>query len=176
MSASLSLSLTVTSGTVLGGAGVGLVRSNVSHASGAFYFEMTVVAATTISGVGVGLDNGSESISGAGGNAAGVCWLGNGNVNYNGTAAAYKAAVFTVGSVLGVAVNLSSGLIWFRNQNGAWNNSSTANPATASGGFSIAAITPKAFAVAQLTNKGDEITANFAGPFSFTAPSGYGTF
>lgn len=176
MTASLSLALTVTGGTVLGAAGVGLVRSNVSHASGAFYFEMTVVAASLIADVGVGVDNGSESASGAGGNTGGICWLGNGNINYNGTAAAYKAATFTVGSVLGVAVNLSSKLIWFRNKNGAWNNSGSANPATATGGFSIAAVTPNAFALAQLTNKGDEISANFAGPFAYSVPSGFGDF
>lgn len=158
-----------------------LVRSNVSHSSGQYYFEMTVASAVILSAIGVGVDNGVEPLTrpaGQAGTTGGICWVGNGGVSYNGITNAYVIAPFSVGDVLGVAVDIGNQLIWFRDNGGNWNNNASANPVTGSqvGGISIAAITPNVFAMAQLTNTGDEITANFAGPFSFTAPSGYGTF
>lgn len=155
-----------------------LVRTNVSHTSGQYYFEMTVVAAASLSAVGVGVDNGAEPLVRPGGGIGGICWVGNGGVSYNGANNAKTVAPFSVGDVLGVAVDIGNQLIWFRDNGGNWNNNASANPVTGSqaGGLTIAAVTPNVFAMAQITSSGDEITANFAGPFSFTAPSGYGNF
>ena len=165
-------------GGIIGPVTANLVRSNVSHSSGQYYFEMTVVAAAVLTAVGVGVDNGAEPLVRPGGGVGGICWVGNGGVSYNGANNAFVIAPFSVNSVLGVAVDIGNKLIWFRNNGGNWNNNASANPVTGSqvGGISIAAVTPNVFALAQLTNQNDEITANFAGPFAFAAPSGYGTF
>lgn len=149
-----------------------LVRSIQTYASGKYYFEMTLNVATTLSQVGVGVDNDSESVEGAGGNAGSIIWLGNGSINYNGTANAYTAATFAVGNILGVAVDVGAKLIWFRVGSGNWNNSGTANPSTGAGGLSISAIAT-VFAIAQLAVAGDQITANFPGPFTNAAPAGF---
>jgi len=153
-----------------------LVRSNVSHASGKYYFEMMINAATNLALVGVGVDNGVESLNGVGGQAGGILWLGNGNVVYDGLGIAAAVQSFNVGDVVGVAVDVTDALIWFRDAGGNWSNNGSANPATGAGGLSIAAVTPNVYAVAQLTDALDEITANFAGPFTYTAPSGFGNF
>lgn len=153
-----------------------LARTNTSHSSGKYYFEMTVVAATNLAAVGVGVDNGSESLNAPGGQSGGIIWIGNGNVNYNGALDTTTIASFAVGDTLGVAVDVGGALIWFRDNAGNWNNNGSANPATGTGGISILAVTSNVYAVVQLTNYSDNITANFAGPFVNTAPSGFGTF
>ncbi len=150
-----------------------LVRSTTSLSTGKWYFEVTVNVAAVIGNVGVGVDNDAESLSGAAGQAGSICWVGNGNVNYNGTLDVYAAAAFSVGNTLCVAVDLVNMEIWFRVNGGNWNNSPTANPATDAGGFSITAITPHAYALAQLSATGDEMTADFNGPFSYAIPSGF---
>lgn len=141
-----------------------IIRSVTSHSTGSWYFEVTVNAATNPAQVGVGIDNNLESLTIEGGQAGSICWLGNGNVNYNGTLNAYQAASFSVGDVLGINVDLTGKTIQFR-VNG---NSFSSN-------FSISAITgPSMFALGMLTNPGDQITANFTGvspAFSFSAPS-----
>jgi hypothetical protein len=134
-----------------------LVRSITSHATGSWYFEMTPNVAADITKIGVGIDNNVESLTSGAGQA------GDGTVNYNGTAGAYSATPFSVGDVLGVNVNLTSGTIQFRR-----NGSSFFT-------FSISAIIgPSMFALAQLKNPFDQVTANFTGvnpAFSFSAPS-----
>lgn len=160
-----------------------LIRSDVSHTSGQYYFEVTVTAAVLLSGVGVGVDNGKEPVTRPGGGPGGICWVGNGGVSYNGGNNNYIIAPFSVGDVLGVAVDIDNTVIWFRDNGGNWNNNPSANPVrgSQSGGFSILAVTPgsglaNVFAVAQLMFAGDAMTANFSGPFTYTPPTGYGIF
>src|SRR4029077_13475902 len=43
------------------------------------------------------------------------------------------------GDVIGVAVDFTNHLAWFRRNSGNWNNDGTANPATGVGGITIAA-------------------------------------
>ena len=150
-----------------------LVRSTNFYFTGKWYFEITVNAAAATINVGVGVDNDVEPLTGAAGQAGSICWTGGGNVNYNGTLGAYSAATFAVGDVLCVAVDLVNMEIWFRNKGFNWNNSPTADPASNAGGFSIAAVTPVAYALAQLSATGDEMTANFDGPFSYSVPDGF---
>lgn len=107
-----------------------IVRSTNDYTTGKWYFEVTVNAASVIGNVGVGVDNNVESLNGAAGQSGSICWTGNGSVNYNSTSGAYTAASFTVGDVLGVAVDLVNMAIWFRDNGGNWNNSGSANPAT----------------------------------------------
>jgi hypothetical protein len=140
-----------------------LVRSITSHSTGSWYFEMTPNVATDITKIGVGIDNNAESLTSEGGQSGSICWLGNGSVNYNGNLSVYSAPAYSIGSVLGIYPQLSGGLIGFRVNGGSFST------------FSIAAIVgPSMFAFAQLTNAGDQVTANFTGvnpSFSFSAPS-----
>lgn len=156
--------------------GAGLVRSSTSHTTGSYYFEATVLSAMSTPNVGIGIDNGLESVNNVGGQGGGVMWVGNGNVNYNGTVDAFTISAFSTSDVLGVAVNIGSGLVWFRDNAGNWNNNGAANPATNTGGLSVPAATSTTFVVAQLATTGDAIQVNFAGPFVNTAPSGYGNW
>lgn len=151
-----------------------LARSMTSHSSGQYYFEMTIVVAGVMAQVGIGIDNDAESLTNPAGQLGSVCWLGNGTVAYNGNAHAYLGSAYMQGAVLGVAANLTSGLVWFYNGS-TWNNSPTANPASSTGGFSVAAVSPSAYALVQLSQTGDEITANFTNTPAFTygAPSGF---
>lgn len=138
-----------------------LVRSVTSHPSGSWYFEMTVNAASNAAQVGVGLDNNVESLTGGAGRGGSIVWRGNGEIDYNGTASVYSAPPFVVGNVLGVDTNIDAGTIRFRVNGGAF-----------VGPFSIAAITgTPLYAMAELKNIGDQITANFTGSFAFTPPS-----
>jgi hypothetical protein len=138
-----------------------LVRSITSHTSGSWYFEMTFSFAADISRVGVGIDNNLESLTMAAGQAGGICWLGDGTVNYNGTVGAYRASPFSNGDVLGVNTDLTGKTIQFRVNGGSFSSS-----------FSISAIVTGAmFALAQLETEFDQVTANFTGTFAFTPPS-----
>jgi hypothetical protein len=141
-----------------------LVRSITSHTSGSWYFEMNVNSAVNISQVGVGIDNNLESLTMAAGQAGGICWLGDGTVNYNGIVGAYRASPFSVGDVLGVNVDLDTATIQFRRNGGSFSSN-----------FSISAIVTGAmFALAQLEYPGDQVTANFTGvspAFAYSAPS-----
>jgi hypothetical protein len=150
-----------------------LVRSSTSQFATKVYFETTVNVAAAVGQVGAGIDNNAENLTGPAGQAGSVCWCGDGSVNYNGNLAVYRASTFAVGDVLGVAVDLQNFLIWFRDNGGNWNASGSANPSTATGGFSIAAVTGLVFALAQLSQGGDEMTADFSGPFAFSIPAGF---
>lgn len=125
---------------------------------------MVFNAAQNIAAVGVGIDNNSEVLTAAAGQVGGICWLGNGTVNYNGTIGAYSAYPFSVGDVLGVDTDLTGKTIRFRVNGGSFSSN-----------FSISAIVTGAmFALAQLENVNDQVTANFTGvspAFAFTAPS-----
>lgn len=142
-----------------------LVRSQTSHTTGtgAWYFEMVATAAADITKVGVGIDNNAESLTMQAGQAGGICWQGDGSINYNGVLNAYSFSSFSVGDVLGVNPDLTAKTFRVRVNGGSF---STA--------FSIAAIvTGPMFALAQLGTLGDQVTVNFTGSpaFAFTAPS-----
>jgi len=144
-----------------------LVRSITFHSSGSWYFEVTVNAATDITRVGVGLDNNSESLVLAAGRLGGICWLGNGAVNYNGVPGYYAMPSFNVGDVLGIDANLTAGTMRGRVNGNAFSNN-----------LSIAGIIGGSplYALAQLSNPVDQVTANFTGAspdpaFAHTAPS-----
>jgi hypothetical protein len=148
-----------------------LVRSIVSHASGFYYFEATFNTASDLTHVGIGVDNDTESLTNSGGQTGSIIWLGSGIVNYNGSSRVYAAQSFGIGDILGIAVDITNKFIWFRVNGGNWNLSGTADPVSIVGGFSIAAVTPTAFAYAQLENMADQVTANFSGPFTDLIPS-----
>jgi len=82
---------------------------------------------------------------------------------------------FVTGDVFGVAVDFTNSKIWFRQNGGSWDGT-TDDPATNTGGTSIAGFATPAFACAWLNGANTiAVTARFAsGSWGFAAPSGFG--
>lgn len=149
-----------------------LVRSIANHSSGKFYFEMKFLNIVDTTKVGIGVDNNVESVDSSGGQSGSILWKPSGVVDYNGNSSVYLTASYAVGDDLDVAVDLTNGLAFFRVNGGNWNLSGSADPVTGVGGFSISAVSGSAYAFAQLESINDNISANFAGPFTDTIPGG----
>lgn len=154
----------------------GLVKSITNHSTGKFYFEMSVDVAAVLADVAIGIDNGNEVLVLPGGQTGGIAWLGDGTVNYNGLSNVYQAAPFVAGGTYGVAVDLTNGKIYFTPNGTLWNINGLASPAGNVGGFLISAIGGSVWAMAQLSQTNDQITANFTGSgpsFAYSAPAGF---
>lgn len=114
------------------------VRSTTSHSTGKYYFEFTSSDVITDTTNGIGLANGSQSLSGAIGdattNGVGCFFAGNG-VLYNNTNLG-SCTTFVGSSIGNVAVDIGAGLYWARsNKLANWNNNGAANPSSGSGGW-----------------------------------------
>jgi hypothetical protein len=154
------------------------------------YSEFLVNQLGTVqsNGVGVGSfgDNFLISINsflGISKNSTG--WFDNGLVTAyfaNGTSYFPTIASFVAGTILCQAVDTGNNKIWWRANNGNWNNDviGNQNPATNTGGFSLAAIVGNIYPAYQVrtANAGNAgtITANFTGPFTYPVPAKYSGF
>jgi hypothetical protein len=81
------------------------------------------------------------------------------------------------GSTVCIAADFTAKLIWTRVNGGLWNNSLTADPATGTGGFSIAALAAGPyFPMFQSVSNGASVTARFgAADMWFATPAGFST-
>jgi hypothetical protein len=173
-SANMTLSnsdLTAVSGAASGG--LGGVRAVTGRSSGKYYFEVTT---TTITASYVGLAKSTNTLFGNSNNAVGV--NASGSVFVNGTInGTVSLPGLGGGAIVGIAVDLTSNLIWFRvGASGSWNavSGSANNPATATGGVSIAAIAGTLFPWFTTANTSENVTANFgATAFNGAVPSGF---
>lgn len=143
------------------------------------YFEITFVSGTTSGNSSIGVTGASPVLTsqlGYDGLALGeiAVFQNSGNVYANavttsiGSGTSFSAA----GSVVGVAVDITNKKIWFRTNNGIWNNNAANNPETGVGGFDITgtgdiypAVCTDSAAVFKL-NAGAEA-------FAFTPPTGF---
>lgn len=153
----------------------GGVRSIVSRSSGKYYWENTYTTFSSNS-LTCGISLASASLaSPAAGAARVVRSTGNINVNAVDTGVSISSGVgLAQGSVICIAVDFTAQLIWFRlGAAGQWNGSGTANPATATGGQSIAAISTGPL-FAMMSGQLDKVTANFGdSAFTGAVPSGF---
>jgi hypothetical protein len=147
------------------------IRGTLSRSSGKFYFEYTQLAVATISvGIadathaftaGLGLDNVSSGYSTSG-------------VIYYATSSSVVVATYTVGDVIGVAVDITNRLIYYA-KNGIWQNG--ANPSSGTGGLNYvtaAAVFPAWGMLAASVGSG---TLNVgAKAFSYTPPTGFSSW
>lgn len=167
-----SLTATITSGT----SQVGASRT----VSGPVYFEVTIGASLTGS-MSVGLVNGQYNMAGGtllGADLNGIGYQNGGAVKIN-AATISTIMTFTAGDRIGVAYNPQTALIWFRKNNGNWNNDviGNQNPVGNVGGISLATMTAgRLFPALGATT----VTPNQAGTAAFTtftdtAPTGYVT-
>jgi hypothetical protein len=171
--------------TALGTAGWGgFVRAVDAQSSGKYYWEYTFNAAVSNTGVGVIL--GTLSLTTASGFAAAfngqVGLVQSGSVYVDGSTSITIGGVggsspgfptITSGTIICVAIDLTAKLIWFRlGAAGNWNNNSSRNPATGTGGISITNVTtayPTIF-----FNGADTVIANFgSSAFTGAVPSGF---
>lgn len=157
------------------------VRSVASYSTGKFYCEMLsgAVAGAYVHAIGlanslasltagpgspdtnsIALYSGDPVVYAAGGSA------GSSGVNYNGGAS----------DVVGMAVDIGAGLIWFRVNGGNWNNNILNDPVTGIGGINVAAVSKPWFVLGQ-SGVNAVNTFNFgATAYANSAPSGYGNF
>jgi hypothetical protein len=172
-----SANVTLTNGnlTVQHSSGTaGGVRSTASKSSGKFYVEYTCVAQGFAAQIGFAIGSGDPAIA-----SSGPCVVvgGFGDIMVNGTTVS-GAAIGTINAadVICAAMDVTNSLVWFRRNNGNWNNSASANPATGVDGISVAVLFPTnaVYAFRFATGATDKHTANFgATAFAQTVPSGF---
>lgn len=145
-----------------------LGRATTSETTGKFYWENLINAASNL---GVGIANSSEVT----GNYLGVSTNGigyyNNNVVLRNNATVTNLATFSATNTVDIAVDIGGGLIWWRVNNGNWNNNASANPATGTLGITYS-ITGAIFPAYSPNVTSDGITTAF-GNFTRTPPSGF---
>lgn len=177
-----SANVTLSGGNLVAtGTGAGNVRSIASHSSGLYYCEFTVTALDQAYAHSIGNGNSSASLTSGPGSPDT-----NSSAYYSGDPAVYVAGASggTTGvsygvsgsDVVGMAVDMNNNSIWVRVNGGNWNGSGTANPATNTGGFSLAAISKPWFVITALVSTSAS-TFNFgATAYGSAAPAGFGNW
>lgn len=120
----------------------GGVRSILSVSTGKCYWEFTGTAFWGGFAIAGGVANASANLGTVQATPTNAAWVsGQGGILVNSTTPSGNLGGQSTGAVIGVALDLTNKMIWFRNApSGNWNGSGTANPATNTGGFSISAI------------------------------------
>lgn len=144
------------------------VRATIGHNSGKHYFEYTIT--TFREWLSLGVANSSMSLTGndyIGDDANGWGYMNQGQKRHDGVNTSYGSTYTT--DVIGVAVDFSSGKIWW-SKNGVWQASGDpangTNPAFTS-------VTGSVFPAITIADEA-VITANFgAAAFSYSVPSGF---
>lgn len=161
--------LTATSTGLLSG-----VRGVDRAYTGKYYFEYT--ATTWTSSDWLGLSNIFYPTAGTSlPNTAYVYQTG--QIRVNG-AALVSLGTRANGDIIGIALDMTAKLIWFRvAPSGNWNASGTANPATGTGGLDLSPIAPAGiplYPTIYLNGAGSVVTANFGDTaYSGAVPSGF---
>ena len=146
------------------------VRSTTSKASGKYYVEAThTTVANSVFGIA---DLSAMTYPGFDAKSFGLYSNGFGSI-----AGAFPdwLTPYASGNVVGMAVDLTAKLVWWRVGAGNWNGSGTANPATGTGGFNVSTYTGTPHYYVSSGGPGSVSTINFgATAFANAAPSGFG--
>lgn len=149
------------------------VRSIKGVSAGKYYVEFTATWLSGSTSVGVGIA--STLFSAVPTNQCSV--LLTGNINLNGSNTGKTLGALGAGAVIGMALDASGKLIWFRKgAAGLWLGSAGADPAAGIGGQDISAIAAGALFcwISQGSSTGEVTVANFgASAFVGAVPSGY---
>lgn len=177
--------ITLTGGNLiatLSSTGFQCIRAIDKQVSGKFYWECTCnVIAGSLMAIGFMASAVSLSSGLTSGASPGTVGLANGGRLWvDGTivpSATVALGATPAGTVVCVALDCSARLVWFRlGAAGGWNSPSVANPATGTGGISVAvgAGIPAFPALTLGSTSGDQATANF-GDTAFTGavPAGF---
>ncbi len=156
--------------------GAGHVRGTSFRSSGKFYMESHCDLILFPSDCALGFMNVVERFSTyLGRHNDSMGWYGDGSVFLN-NSVVNTIQSFAQGDIISMAINVTAALVWFRTNNGNWNNDVIANqnPATNIGGISIAATTGPIFPGFEVESATEAATANFgATAYSQSVPSGY---
>lgn len=173
-----NLTATATGGNFIGGASDTAIIASTEKR----YWEVVINQLDSSGGTAAGIVNtgfifSDNNYLGVSGSSLGY-YPANGQVLLSGGALA-TIQTGAVGHVICVAFDKDNAAIWFRIDNGNWNNSGAANPATNTGGLAVgsnltgANTIVAAYGVLNLTNAGS-ITGNLGGSaFSFTPPASF---
>lgn len=157
------------------------VRTVASYSTGKFYCEMLSGAVATSYAHAIGLANSTASLTaGPGSPDVNSIALYDGDTNvYAAGGSAGNSGINYVGAasdVVGMAVDIGAGLIWFRVNGGNWNNSALNDPVTGVGGINVAAVSKPWFVLGQ-SGANAVNTFNFGTTaYANAAPVGYGNF
>lgn len=143
------------------------------------FFSLTVTALpTAATSVAIGLANATFAFAGFLGadfNAAAQYEADARVLINNGSVGA--PTPWVLNNVIDIAVNRAANLYWSRINGGSWNANGAADPATNTGGFSLAAVAGVLFPAYQLLGDAGgngRVVGNFgASAYGFPAPSGY---
>lgn len=158
------------------------VQATSPKSYGKYYFEVTIGAAHGNNDSVAVVYPGTVYSSVIGGQGGIICFNGASGVIYNnGTNTGSTVGSWSAGDVICAAVDFYGGNVWFRRNNGNWNGSGTANPATGTGGIgggTISSSGPLCVPVLTFggtgTLSGDNMTANFGqSAFAYAVPSGF---
>lgn len=160
--------------------GIQGVRTIHSQSTARYYWEYTFNQVANTSACGITNSTSSLTALGVTG-AAGAAYVNSsGTMFVNSTTSLGSLGGFAVGNTACIALDLAGLLLWFRKgAAGLWNNSGTANPVTAIGGFSISALTGGAVPAYGLYSSSSAstnaaITANFGdSAFVGAVPAGF---
>jgi hypothetical protein len=149
------------------GAGWAATTGTMYMSSGKWYAEVTLTAGTSEH---IGIAANSLSTGTYLGSAAdGYAYAGGGTKYNNNTSTSY-GATFTTNDVIGIALDMDNGKIWW-SKNGVWQASG--NPATGVNAAFTGLTGEYTFAVSA-NGSGNNTTTNFGQrPFAYTAPSGF---
>jgi hypothetical protein len=161
------------SGTVVAHIGA---RSATTMTTGKYYFELTLNQKTAATFAGVLLSTGTYTDMNGGQNSFEVA--DSGDIYSQNNFQSKNIGAVVTNDVVGFAIDLTARLCWVRRNNGTWNASGTADPATGVGGITIdaGAFAPAVcFAYGYVV--GDAWTGNFGqAAFANAAPSGFGNW
>lgn len=164
--------------TATGSAAGGARASFALTTGGKYYWECTLGPTYASANSVVGVAAGAASLASGGGSSTNISWMyGNqsGTIWTNAVNSGFTLGARTAGNVIGIAVDVSAQLIWYRvSPAGNWNGSGTANPATGVGGAPISALSSPIYPACGFGAAGDGVTVNFgATGYSGTAPAGF---
>lgn len=152
----------------------GTVRATVGKTTGSFYHEIVVVSpSTSTANHSAGVANGGLSLAAAvGSTATSIGFIISGAVIRGNSNLGNFLGALANGDVIGVAVNIAIGRIWFRKNGGAWSNSG--NPVAGTGGHTFTVSGTIYPAVSCTVNVAQAWTARFSsGSWGTAAPSGF---
>jgi hypothetical protein len=169
--ASVTLSLANLRATIAGGPGG--ARGVDALTTGKNYWENTYTTLNTNSiACGIALSSGSLTTP-----AAGIAYVqrSTGNIIINGSTTGSTLGIIGAAAVIGIAVDFTAHLIWFRiAPAGNWNGSGTAAPGTGVGGLNTSTISSGPLYPYMCGAAGDVLTANFGDTaFSGAVPAGF---
>ena len=163
-----------TSGANTGAAGIN--GTIALPTTGLYYFEVTMSAVSNAGVAGIAKLGATQDTNfGAGAYANIYAYTNTSGVAYANNATAYTGSTLTTGDILGVAVDMTNGALYFA-KNNTWQNSGVpTSGASKTGAISFTVTSDLLPTCYAWKNSGaDALSANFGQrPFSYTAPTGF---